>query len=68
MSRMILVLCTFAIIWIVLAIGAFVFDIGRASYTIPNNRSLKSKLLRSEELPIIGLAFIITGAIFFWFG
>ena len=68
MSRMILVLSTFAIIWIVLAVGAFVFDIGRTGDTISNNRSLMSKILHSEELPITGLAFIITSAIFFWFG
>lgn len=68
MPRMILVLFIFAIVWIVLAVGAFIFDIGRAGYTSPNDRSLTSKILHSEELPITGLAFIITSAIFFWFG
>jgi hypothetical protein len=68
MSRMILVLCVFAIVWIVLAVAAFILDIGRAGYTISDNRSLASKILRSDELPITGLAFIITSAIFFWFG
>jgi hypothetical protein len=68
MSRMIVVLGIFAVVWIVLAVGAFIFDIGRAGYTIPNNRSLTSKILSSDELPITGLAFLITSAIFFWFG
>lgn len=68
MPRMILVLRSFAIVWIVLAVGAFIFDIGRAGYTIPNNRSLTSRILSSDELPITGLAFIVTDAIFFWFG
>ncbi len=66
MSRMILILCIFAVVWIALAVGAFIFDIGRARYTISDNRSLMSKILSSDDLPITGLAFIITSAVLFW--
>jgi hypothetical protein len=67
-SRVFLVLITFAIVWTVLSVGAFVFDIGRTSYTIPKNRSLTTKILHSEEVPISGLAFLITSVVFYWLG
>ena len=68
MSRVFLIMITFAIVWTLLSVGAFIFDIGRSGYTIPSHRNLTSKIFHSEEVPISGLAFLITSVVFYWFG